>query len=102
MRAWVWGVMATAVTVVGGVLMWRLAAPRGSGGICPSILPAPAGCSDSRIPVAIVWSAIVAGLYAANLAVWLPRLRRYRWLPAVALVTLAVAAVVGYRSVLYS
>lgn len=101
MRAWGWVVAASGVAVAGWAAMWWLAVPRGSG-FCPAILPPPAGCaSDLRVPVAVVWSVIVAGLYGANLAVCLTRLRRHRWLPAVALVGLLLGVVWGHRSVLY-
>ena len=102
MRSWPWIVLASASAVAGWAAMWWLVIPRGPG-VCPAILPAPAGCAtEARVPLALLWTLVVAGCYAANLAVVMTRLRRHRWLPAGALLVLLVVVGWGYRSVLYA
>jgi hypothetical protein len=77
---------------------WWLAVPRHQ--ICAMTLPAPAGCSRGRVPVAALWSAATAGLY--GVAVFL-RIRRprSRWY-IVALVALVLGTIRGYFLVLYA
>lgn len=68
--------------------------------VCPAVLPAPPGCAaGARVPVAVVWTLIIAGFYAVNLPVTTTRLRRHRWLLAGALL---VVVVWGHRSGLYA
>lgn len=101
-RSWPWIVVASGAAAADRAAIWWLAVPRGSG-VCPAVLPAPAGCAaGARVPVAVVWTLIIAGLYAANLAVATTRLRRHRWLLAGALLALLVVVVWGHRSVLYA
>lgn len=89
-----------AVATVWAVGVLWLTVPR-SGGICPSILPAPAGCGlEARLPLAIAAAVLVLGLGA--LAVWTShRLTdsRWRWLPVAGFTAIAT---VGYYAVLYA
>ncbi|UWP81768.1 hypothetical protein [Dactylosporangium fulvum] len=78
---------------------WWLAVPRFN--VCAAVLPAPAGCGD-RVPIATLWTAIVAVLYVATAIVAFARPHGHRWPFATAITALTIAALWGYRTVLYN
>lgn len=100
-RLWLEVGVATVIAVAASASFWWLAVPRYD--LCTAILPAPAGCRIAdRVPAATLWTAIVAVLYVATCAVTVTRPRDRRWPSAVAIAVLIVAALWGYRAVLYS
>ncbi|PZG16056.1 hypothetical protein C1I95_18440 [Micromonospora craterilacus] len=92
---------ATVIAVTAWAGYWWLAVPRYD--ICAAVLPAPAGCRIAgRIPIATLWTAIIAVLYLATAALAVVR-PRGRWWPFVAgVAVLAIAALWGYRAVQYA
>ncbi|MEV6815751.1 hypothetical protein [Micromonospora sp. NPDC051296] len=98
--SWLGLAAATVIAVAAWVGYWWLAVPRYD--ICAAVLPAPAGCRIAdRIPTATLWTAIVAVLYLATAALAVVRPRGRWWPFGVGVAVLAIAALWGYRAVLY-
>lgn len=98
-RASLWVVASCgALLAVAWGIYWWLAVPRHE--ICAMTLPAPAGCSRGRVPVAAFWTAATAGLYGITVFLKIRR-PRSRW-GIVALLVLILGVVRGYFSVLYA
>jgi hypothetical protein len=80
---------------------WWLAVPRAD--VCVAVLPAPAGCRTAdRMATATLWTAVVVLLYATATAVAFARPRGRWWPVGVAITVLIIAALSGYRAVLYA
>ncbi|WP_146017573.1 hypothetical protein [Verrucosispora sp. ts21] len=99
-RSWLAAATATVIAVAAWAGYWWLAVPRHD--ICAAVLPASAGCRIAdRVPTATLWTVIVAALWSATVVLAFARPRGSR-LPFVAGTTvLIIAALLGYRSVLY-
>lgn len=99
-RSWLGVAAATVIAVTAVAAFWWLAVPRYD--ICAAVLPARAGCRIAdRVSTATLWTAVVAVLYVATVVVALAR-PRGRWWPLTAgIAVLIVAALWGYRAVLY-
>ncbi|RZT80432.1 hypothetical protein EV382_3681 [Micromonospora violae] len=101
-RARSWLGVAAATVIAGAAVagFWWLAVPRFD--VCATVLPVPAGCRIAdRVPTATLWTAVVAVLYVATVVVALARPRGRWWPLAVGIAVLIVAALWGYRAVLY-
>lgn len=98
---WLKAAVASVIAVFGWISMWRLVGS-GEGDVCPAIYPAPAGCSTvDRQPTAILWTVIIAVVFAACLWAIFTLGRKRPWIAILLLVLLAVAAVWGHHAVLY-
>ncbi len=99
-RSWLGAVAATVIAVAAWAGYWWLAVPRHD--ICAAVMPAPAGCRIAdRVASATLWTALVAVLWLATVAVAFARPRGRWWPFGVGIAVLAVAALWGYRAVLY-
>ncbi|MFF0154447.1 hypothetical protein [Micromonospora sp. NPDC005203] len=99
-RSWLKIAAATAIAAIATAGFWWLAVPRLD--VCATVLPAPAGCRIAdRVSTATLWTAVVAVLYAVTVVVALARPRGRWWPSAAAIAVLIVAALWGYRAVLY-
>jgi hypothetical protein len=87
-----------ALLAVGWSTYWWLAVPRHQ--ICAMTLPAPAGCSSGRVPVAALWSAVTAFVYVAMVFLEV-KAPRSRW-RIVAILVLIIGVFQGYFLVLYA
>ncbi|WP_127503346.1 hypothetical protein [Actinoplanes solisilvae] len=85
-----------ALALAAWAAFWWLAVPRHD--ICSLTFPAPAGCSSARVPVAAVWSAVIASSYVVLL--FFAARRHGAWV--VGLLGLVIGAVWGFYSVLYA
>ncbi|TDE91573.1 hypothetical protein EXU48_15615 [Occultella glacieicola] len=79
------------------VSVWLLAIPAPAQSACPAVHPAPAGCSPARVPVAALWSVVLAAAYATVLILALKA--RHRGLGALigGVVMLAALGFAAYR-----
>ncbi len=100
-RSWLGVAAATVIAAAAAAGFWWLAVPRFD--VCAAVLPAPAGCRIAdRVSTATLWTAVVAVLYVATVVVALARPPHGRWWRlAVGIAVLIVAALWGYRAVLY-
>ncbi|WP_327034419.1 hypothetical protein [Micromonospora ureilytica] len=99
-RSWLGVAAATVIAAAAAAGFWRLAVPRFD--VCAAVLPARAGCRIAdRVSTATLWTAVVAVLYVATVVVALARPRGRWWPLAVGIAVLIVAALWGYRAVLY-
>jgi hypothetical protein len=101
LRSWLWIAAAAAVSGISVATMWRLVYPKADGA-CAAIAPAPPGCAtDARLPIALLWSAILALGLVGNVVLARSRFVRRTVLPLAAVLILMVVGAVAYRAVLY-
>ncbi|WP_139177786.1 hypothetical protein [Ruania alba] len=87
--------LATVVLVVALAAIWLVAVPVGVP--CPAIYPPPPGCTVAdRASTGVLWTIIIAGVYAGSIALALTVGRRRWWLTGAAMVILVVVAIVGF------
>ncbi|MBQ1020912.1 hypothetical protein KBX71_23970 [Micromonospora sp. D93] len=98
--SWLGVAAATVIAAAAAAGFWWLAVPRFD--VCAAVLPARAGCRIAgRVSTATLWTAVVVVFYVATVVVALARPRGRWWPLAVGIALLIVAALWGYRAVLY-
>ncbi|WP_407342148.1 hypothetical protein [Pengzhenrongella phosphoraccumulans] len=97
-RAWRAVILATIVSLATCAAIWWLAVPMEA--VCPTVYPAPGGCTAAdRQSAGVTWTIVVAVGYVLTVAVALTVGRRRQWATHAAMTTLVVIAVVSFGAV---